>query len=160
VHASISQTRLFINPDIWREFFKPVYKKEFDLVHKFGAYVFFHSDGYTMDIIPDLIEIGADSLNIQFPINPIEELGRRFGGKVCFDRGLDRQKILPFGTIEDVKKQAKQAVAYLGCYDGGYIGGGTIASDVPLSNAEAMYKTFTKYGRYPIRENRAHIPQT
>lgn len=146
-----AQDRLMIKPSLWREFFKPAYKRMFDEVHKAGVYVHFHSDGYIMDIIPDLIEIGVDVLNPQLPVNDIDELGEKFGGKLCFIAGLDRQKILPWGKPEEIVRHAKHAIKALGCYDGGYIGGGEINLDVPLANVEAMYKAFREYGRYPIR---------
>jgi uroporphyrinogen decarboxylase len=74
---------LMINPVLWRRVFKPLYKEMFDKVHRSGRHVFLHSDGYILDIIPDLIEIGVDALNVQVKLMGIELLGERFGGKLC-----------------------------------------------------------------------------
>jgi len=146
-----TQNGLMINPSLWREFFKPSYKRMFDEVHRAGKHVLFHSDGYIMDIIPDLIEIGVDVLwETELRVNGIGALGEKFGGKICFAGNLDTQRILPFGNTEDVKKHVIHAIQALGSYDGGFIGIGEIHDDVPLRNVKAMFKAFKKYGRYPL----------
>ena len=148
-----TQERLMIRPSLWREFFKPRYEEMFDAVHQAGAHVWLHSDGYIMDIIPDFIEIGVDVLNVnQLSVNGIDELGERFGGKVCFLGGLDQQRILPLGSVEEVERHVKRVVQALAGYGGGYIavalsGGG---ADTPFANLKAALDAFTKYGTYPI----------
>ena len=99
-----TQISLLINPEIWREWFKPMYKDYCDLAHSRGKYVFFHSDGFIEQIYPDLIEIGVDAINSQLFCMDIEKLVDLYGDKICFWGEIDRQYILPFGTTEDVKK--------------------------------------------------------
>lgn len=145
-----TQERLIIHPDMWREFFKPRYKKMFDAVHNDGAHVWFHSDGYVMDIIPDLIEIGVDVLNVnQLCLNGLDKIKEKYSGKVCFLGGLDQQNILPFGSTEDVEEHVKHVSKALGTDKGGYIavplsGGGY---DVPFANLEVALNTFAKYSK-------------
>ena len=80
-----TQTNMIIKPDIWREIFKPKYREQFKLAHSYNLDVYFHTCGMVYDIIPDLIEIGVDMLNLGQPdINGIERIGRDFGGKICF----------------------------------------------------------------------------
>lgn len=62
-----SQKSLLVNPDYWREFYKPCYKELFDLIHSGGADVWMHSDGNLIEIMPDFIELGLDVLN---PVQP------------------------------------------------------------------------------------------
>ena len=142
---------LMINPKLWREIFKPLYKQMFDVVHKAGKHVFFHSDGYVWDIIPDLIEIGVDALNIQVYLMGIERISDTFGGKVCILADVDRQNLLPFGTPEKICQSIKHLIHAFSDFDGGLIAWGEIGPDVPLSNAEAMLRAFWKYGQYPIK---------
>ena len=80
----------------------------------------------------------------------IEQLSKRFGGKICFRADLDRQWILPFGTPTDVVEHVKEVIENFAVFDGGLIGYGMMGPDVPLANIEAMYDTFQKYGEYPI----------
>ena len=105
-----SQQSLLISPNLWREFFKPLYKDYCDILHRKGKYAFFHSDGHIEAIYPDLIEIGIDALNSQLFCMDIEKLGHQYAGKIVFWGEIDRQKLLPFGSPQDVA-QAVQRVA-------------------------------------------------
>ena len=98
-----TQKTLLISPNIWREFFKPLYKDYCDILHKKGKFVFFHSDGNIEHIYPDLIEIGIDAVNSQLFCMDIEKLGELYAGKITFWGEIDRQHILPFGTVDDVR---------------------------------------------------------
>lgn len=118
-----TQTNLIISPKMWREFFKPRYKRQFDLAHKYGLDVYFHCCGFIYDIIPDLIEIGVDMLNLSQPnIFDIEKLGKDFGGKVCFVCPVSYQTTSLSGTREDIRWDVKRLVDNLGCHNGGLIG--------------------------------------
>ncbi|MEM2669711.1 MAG: uroporphyrinogen decarboxylase family protein [Candidatus Bathyarchaeia archaeon] len=144
-----TQDRLMINPSLWRSFFKPRYRAMFKLVHDHNAYVYFHSDGYIMDIIPDLIEIGVDVLNPQFSCHNLELLADSVRGKVCISSDIDRQHVLPRGSPKDVEAYVKMVIELFGYGNsGGLIGRGEVNIDVPLENVEAMYRAFMKYGRY------------
>ena len=60
-----SQQSLLISPATWREVFKPLYKDYVSIAHSHNKKIFMHSDGYIVDIIPDLIELGIDAINSQ-----------------------------------------------------------------------------------------------
>jgi len=144
-----TQDRLMVKPDFWRSFFKPRYREMFKLVHEHGAYVYFHSDGYIMDVIPDLIEIGVDILNPQFSCFKLEELANAVYEKVCVCSDIDRQYILPKGTPSEVEAYVKDVVELFSHEGrGGLICRGEINIDVPLKNVRAMYRAFKRYGRY------------
>ncbi len=53
-----------------------------DIVHSAGKFVFFHSDGNIEAILGDLIEVGIDAINSQLFIMNIEELGKKYKGKL------------------------------------------------------------------------------
>jgi len=97
------QKSLLISPARWRRIFKPLYKEYVEIAHRSGKAIFMHSDGYIMDIIPDLVEIGVDALNAQIFCMDIESLGRLFRGKITFWGEIDRQHILPYGTPEEIR---------------------------------------------------------
>jgi uroporphyrinogen decarboxylase len=118
-----TQTNLIISPKMWREFFKPRYKKQFDLAHRYGLDVYFHCCGYIYDIIPDLIEIGVDMLNISQPnIFNIEKMGKDFGGKVSFVCPVSYQTTSLTGKKDDIYADVKRLMDHLGSYNGGLIG--------------------------------------
>jgi hypothetical protein len=117
-----TQTSLMINPEMWREIFKPRYKEQITLAHSLGLYVYMHSCGYIFDIIGDLIEIGLDILNPGQPdINNVSEMGKRFGGRICFSCPPSYQGAAVSGDREAVVSQIRQ---YKNCLfkNGGLIG--------------------------------------
>jgi len=140
-----SQTSLLISPDLWRRFFKPVYKTMFDKVDRAGRDVWYHSDGNIIDILPDLIEIGVKVLNCQAPAIGLDVLARDFAGKVCFRTDLDRQQVMPFGTPDDVRRHVRDVFDHLGSPEGGIVACGEIGPDVPLDNIRAMYREFMDF---------------
>ena len=140
-----TQSSLMISPGLWRHFFKPVYKAMFEKVTGAGVDVHFHSDGYTADIIPDLIDIGVKVLNCQASVIGLDYLKKNFAGKVCFRTDLDRQRILSGGTPDEVREHVADMFDHLGTETGGVIGCGEISRDTPLANIRAMYEAFADY---------------
>ncbi len=145
-----AQHAMLIGPQTWREFFKPRYKRMFDAVHNSGGHVWFHTDGYTWDILDDFIEIGIDVLNPQHHIMGNERVAQRIAGRICLRSDLDRQHIIPHGTKEEIEDHVKEIIALFGNYDGGLILHGEIGPDVPFENIKVMYQAFEEYGNYPL----------
>ncbi len=137
-----SQRGLLISPKMWREFFRPLYVEYVDLIHGAGKQVFFHSDGHIFDIIPDLIEIGVDALNSQLFCMDIEEIGRRFRGRITFWGEIDRQQVLPFGTPADVTAAVRRVRAALDDGRGGVIAQCEWGNDVPAENVAAVFEAW------------------
>jgi len=137
-----TQEALMISPQLWREFFKPAYARLFALVRDAGKHVWFHSDGQIAAIIPDLLEIGVQVLNPQVGAIGRERLAELCAGKVCIEADLDRQRLLPFGSPEEVRAAVRADIAAFGRFQGGYIGRGEVAGDVPLENVIAMLDAF------------------
>ena len=140
-----AQNSLLISPELWRKFFKPVYREMFDRVSAAGVDVHFHSDGNIIDIIADLVDIGVKVLNCQAPLIGLGLLKNSFAGRVCFRTDLDRQHIMPFGKPEEVRAHILDVFNHLGTEKGGIIACGEIGPDTPLENIEVMYETFMKY---------------
>jgi uroporphyrinogen decarboxylase len=142
-----TNSQLFIHPDKWRKFFKPFYRKIIEKIHDIGKYAEFHSDGYIIDVIPDLIDMGLDVLNPQHNIIGNQKVRDLCYGKICLRTDVDCQKILPFGASEDVCKHVKEIIDVLGHPEGGLILHGEVQLNVPFENYEAMFDAFMKYGK-------------
>lgn len=136
------QHSLLISPELWRQFYKPLYRDYCDAIKKAGKFVFFHSDGYTLSIIPDLIELGVDALNTQLFCMDIEELGRRFKGQITFWGEICRQRILPFGTVEEVRAAVRRVRRAFDDGSGGVIAQCEWGKRDPRENVEAVYETW------------------
>lgn len=143
-----SQRGLLINPDDWRRFYKPSYARMFERVRTGGAHVWMHLCGNITTILPDLIELGLNVLN---PVQPqamdVHDLAREFGGKVCFNGGVDVQGTLIHGTPADVRREVHELVKIFGGFNGGYIGGTShsVMPETPLDNVIALFEAFAEY---------------
>lgn len=137
-----AQDRLLVSPQMWREFFKPLYADYCRRIHDAGKFAFFHSDGYILDIIPDLIEIGVDALNAQLFCMDVEEIGRRFEGRITFWGEIDRQWTLPFGGEDDVRAAVRRVRAALDDGRGGLIAQCEWGNDVPKGNVETVFRAW------------------
>lgn len=145
-----AQDRLLIHPEAWRRFFKPRYARMFEVPRDAGVHVWFHTDGWILEIIEDLIEIGVTVLNPQHPCMGTWRVAEIAGGRVCIRTDIDRQWVIPYGTPEQVVDAVKEAIEAFGNFNGGVILHGEVGQDVPLENIEAMYSAFYEYGRYPL----------
>lgn len=146
-------TGLFINPEMWREFFKPRYKKIFDACKKHGCKVYFHSCGKIDAIIGDLIEIGVDMFNFQQPkVYDMKEIGEKWRGKVCFATLCDIQKTLPSKGREEIEEEVKDIIYLWGTESGGivyaYDDSNNEALNIPQRNMDYMNEAFEKYDRW------------
>lgn len=150
-----SQNNLIISPKMWREFFKPRYQEQFDLVHSYGMDVYFHSCGQIASIIPDLIEMGVDILNLSQPnIFDVKQLGEAYSGKVCFLCPISYQTTSLSGTKQDIFDEAEKLITNLGCPDGGFIGYVEEYASIGLSeqNYQACIDAFWEKGAYHRNE--------
>jgi hypothetical protein len=117
-----TQADLHISPDLWRRFFQPRYKKLFRAIHACGWHVWMHSCGKINKALPGLIEAGLDVINMQQPrTNGIEEIGRAFRGKICFETLADIQKTLPTGDRAAIEAEAEMLLARWATPDGGFV---------------------------------------
>lgn len=148
-----TETGLFINPEKWREFFKPRYKRIFDVCKQQGGKVYFHSCGKVDAIIGDLIEIGVDILNFQqIKVYDMERLGQLYAGKVCFATLCDIQKTLPSKGAKEIEEEVQDIYRCLGTDGGGviyaYDDDNNEALEIPKENMEIMNAAFGKFDRW------------
>ena len=117
------QTTLQIRPAQWREIFKPRYARIVEETHKAGMHYIWHCCGYIMDIIPDMIEIGVDVVQLDQPrLMGVERLASEFGGKICFWNTVDIQwSPVSEVSLEEVRAEVKHMVEQFGRFNGGFI---------------------------------------
>lgn len=144
------QDRAVIPLDMYRKYVQKYHRRLYDFIKtKTKAKVFHHSCGSVYELIPGLIESGIDILNpIQTSAKNMEpeRLKKEFGREIAFWGGIDTQKILPFGTPQEIEDEVKRVIDILG-RDGGYIfaPGHNIQALVPAANIDAMFKAAQKY---------------
>lgn len=139
------QDRLPISPESWRKLIKPAYRRIFGLARERGFPVRLHTDGYIVDIIPDLLEIGVTDLNPQELVNGIDNLAKLIKGKVHISLDVDRQNITVFGTPEEVDAHIRKCIQTLGSPQGGLSLIWGVYPATPIENIEATVRAMEKY---------------
>jgi uroporphyrinogen decarboxylase len=117
------QTNLQINPAYWRKLFKPRYARIVEACHKAKMHYVLHSCGFISAIIPDLVEIGVDVLQIDQPrLMGVEQLADAFGGTICFWNCVDIQWSTSHDvTLGEVLCEPARMIEHFGRYHGGFI---------------------------------------
>lgn len=143
-----TQNSLIISPELYRKYVKPLHKELFDFIHsKTKAKIFIHSCGSIIDILPDFIEVGIDIINpVQFNASRMDavNLKKTFGKDMVFwGGGVDTQKILPFGTPQEVGDNVKKLMEIF-APGGGFVFNTVhnIQADVPPENILALLEAF------------------
>jgi len=141
------------SPELYRRVIKPRQKRLYRYIKEHsGAYLFYHTCGSVYELIPDLIEIGIDILNpVQVSANGMDskKLKKEFGKDIVFWGGCDTQKVLPFGTPEEVRQEVKRRIEDF-APGGGFVFNQVhnIQAGVPPENIEAMYEAVKEFGKY------------
>lgn len=146
-----SQTGPLISLETFREFYRPWLQRFIDLCHGFGVKVFHHDDGAIRPFLTDLCRMGIDILNpVQHtcPGMDLEGLKRDFGDRLCFHGAIDNQRVLPFGSAEEVRAEVRHAIDALASDGTGYILAPchNIQAVTPIENIVAMYEEAHRYG--------------
>jgi len=147
-----TQQGWMINPQSYVDIIKPRQKRLFEAIKsRTDAKLFYHGCGAVYELIPHLIEIGVDIVNpVQVNAEGMDSarLKQAYGDDIVFwGGGVDTQKVLPFGTPDEVRDEVKRRI------DDFAPGGGfvfatvhNIQAFVPPENIEAAYDTALTYG--------------
>jgi len=139
------QTGMMMSVDMWRTYLKPRYAELFAACRAINpdVKIAYHSCGQCNDILDDMIEIGLDVLN---PLQPMAidpfETKKRYGKRLALFGGLCVQRVMPYGSVQDVRDTVRKLKTEMG-RDGGYILAPAhhIQADTSLDNIKALYET-------------------
>jgi uroporphyrinogen-III decarboxylase len=133
-----TQHAMMLSPEIFRKYFKPMYRDYCEIARRHGKYVFMHSDGNIAEILPELVEVGVDALNSQLFCMDLDRLSSEVAGKITFWGEIDRQNILPNGSAREIREAVELVYAKL------YRNGGVIAQCEfgPAARPENILKVF------------------
>ena len=143
------QHGLPISPAMWRKYIKPTYEAMFGPCREAGLPVYLHTDGYILDIIPDLIEVGVRILNPQIRPNGVDGLQRMAKGKVCIHLDLDRQ-LFPFATPSEIEDHIGAMHEALALPQGGLMFHAECEPDVTLDRIDAICTVLERVCRPPL----------
>ncbi len=132
-----SQRQLMMSPRLWRSFIRPVYEELFSVCRAARKYIFFHSCGFIVSIIDDLIKMGLDALNSQVFLMGPELLGEKFRGRLTFWGDMCWRTTVPHGTPDDIRAAAARMKQCLATPSGGLIGVAQMDGETPFENIKA-----------------------
>jgi len=136
-----SQLDLLISPEHFDRFVMPYFRELTDQAHRHGLNVVLHSCGSIDRVIPRLIDSGVEVLHpIQAMARNMDavHLAKEYSGKIVFMGGVDTQRLLPFGTPEEVRAEVRRLK---GLFGPNYIvspSHESILPNIPCENIAAM----------------------
>jgi len=139
------EDRLLFSPKWWRLFIKPRHKKLYSAVKKADLLCCLHSDGRIEGLIPELIEMGVDILNIQRECNNWPKILKDFQGSITLWGGVSA-RTLDKGSAKQIAKEVTE------CIELGREGGVIMAPGHSLryrdENIETMRRVWEEKGKY------------
>ena len=143
-----TQQACFLSLPMWRQFFKDRYRRVFRAIHDAGMHAWMHSCGHVNDVIGEWIDCGLDVVNLQQPRNlGIEEIGRRYRGRICFETVCDIQQTLPHADERAIREEAALLLKHWATPEGGFVlsdYGDGAAIGVPLETKRTMLQVFAE----------------
>jgi uroporphyrinogen decarboxylase len=133
----------------WQEFIYPQLKRMYATVREAGKFVMIHSCGDVDELFDPLVTAGLNCFNpFQPEVMDVYSLLPAYRGKLAFHGGLSTQRTLPFGTVEDVRRETCRLLG-LGA-KGGYIlaPAHDVEGDVPLANILAVIDVVQRQPAY------------
>ncbi len=134
------QRGLLFGAPLWHRFVRPRLARMYAAARSAGKAVMIHCCGQVQELFPDLIELGLDVFNPFQPevMEPVE-MKRQFGDRLTFFGGMSIQRVLPFGTPQQVRDEARRLVDAVG-RGGGFIIAPShdMPGDIPAENVAAF----------------------
>jgi uroporphyrinogen-III decarboxylase len=152
------QDREMFSPRIFEEYFVPCYKMQCDWIHQHTPWkTYQHSCGSIPRLIEPMIRAGIDILNpVQTSAGGMDaqRLKESFGDRITFwGGGVDTQRVLSFGTPDEVRKDVEERIRTFGP-GGGFVWAAihNIQYNVPPENIIQAIDTVRELGNYPLTE--------
>jgi hypothetical protein len=155
-HDFGSQNRELFSPRLFKKLYVPCYKAQCDWIHDHTPWkTAKHCCGSIPNLIGPMIEAGIDILNpVQTSAAGMDPqwLKDTFGDRITFwGGGVDTQRVLPFGTPDEVYNHVVERLKILGP-GGGFIWAAVhnIQYNVPPENIIAAVQAVRDHGHYPL----------
>jgi len=147
-----TQDSSFCSIETYEELYAPYYKKINNWIHENTPWkTFKHSCGAVEPFMESFIDSGFDIINpVQINAAGMDPvlLKQKYGDRLTFwGGGVDTQKVLPFGTPEEVKAHVLKECEIL-APGGGFVFNTVhnMQANVPLQNVLAMLEAIRQFG--------------
>jgi len=144
-----TQTGLLFSMGMWRKYLKERMRTLIHALKLRGCIISYHSDGVVEPLLKDLIEIGVDMIDpVQPECNNLERIKSTYGRRLVLHGTISHQRIMPYGTEEDVVNMVRDRIDRLGEGGGLIIAPYDLTPDIPVENLLSLYKAVQTYGTY------------
>jgi uroporphyrinogen decarboxylase len=131
---------MLISLEMWREIFKPLYRDYCKILLAKDKFVFFQSNGNTLDVVGDLIKEGIDAIHVQFHLMDPEKVAKRYRGRVTFWGEIASQGVLQSGSSNQQREEVLKIRRALDFGSGGVIAQCQWTPDIPLQNIASVFE--------------------
>ncbi len=146
-----AQNGPFISPKLYRTLFMPFQRRVNDWIHANTRWkTFVHSCGSIWRLMDDMVEAGFDIFNpVQTSAAEMDPaaLKSKYGDRVTFwGGGIDTQKVLPFGTPDEIRTMVRDRMRVFG-RGGGFVFNPihNVQAGIPVENLLALFDAVQEY---------------
>ncbi|MFA5865467.1 MAG: uroporphyrinogen decarboxylase family protein [Phycisphaerae bacterium] len=142
-----------VSPELLRKIYFPSLKHSLQPLVNAGVTVIWHSDGYIVPLFEDLIDCGVRGfqgfqVETGVQLECLPKLKLPGGKKPALWGSISVTRTLPFGTVEDVKREVERCIDTLAPGGGYFLGtANTVGPEVPFENLIALYEHTQEYGK-------------
>jgi hypothetical protein len=151
-----AQNGPFVSPKTYRDLFKPFHTEVNNWIHRNTSWkTMIHSCGSIWRLLDDIVDAGFDILTpVQTTAADMDAaaLKQKYGDRLTFwGGGIDTQKTLPFGTPDEVRRQARERIEIFSP-GGGFVFNTVhnVQANIPVENLMALYEAVADYRRYAM----------
>ena len=132
-----------VSPKLYRQFALPYEQRIFSAVHALGAFTRLHICGNTTSILPDMLQSGADIIDLDWMVD-LRQAAKVFHGGPTLCGNFDPVAVMYQGSPQQVRQ------AVLNCLDWGgpcciSAAGCEIPDGTPVENLLAQKQTLEEY---------------
>ncbi|MFH0965968.1 MAG: uroporphyrinogen decarboxylase family protein [Planctomycetota bacterium] len=144
-----SDRGLMMGYPLWKRFFREPMRRIIRTIRDARLHAHVHTCGAMRELLSDYVDMGVESIEpCQFHLPGMEpaSIKRDYGKHLVFYGGVDSQRVLPFGSPDDVRREVRRRIEVVG-EGGGYVCASdhSLLADVPPKNVLAMYEEAGSY---------------
>jgi uroporphyrinogen decarboxylase len=141
-----------LEPDHFRKYCFPTYKKMGQVCRQLGKPMILHSDGNIWALLDDAVDACFDGIHpVEAKAMDIFDVKRAYGDRLALIGNVDLDMPLSRGTPEEVEAEVRRLISGL-APEGRFLisAGNSVPEYVPLPNYKALLHASHRYGKYPI----------